>query len=84
MIVKDDDKILSVSKPHKGRVHDFKIRKGERFLPRGSVKIADSGYQGWQKLQSNVFIPIKRSKKRPLGKEDRLYNRRLASFRMRV
>lgn len=73
-----------VSKSHKGRVHDFKIRKGERLLPRGSVKIADSGYQGWQKLQSNVCIPIKKRKDRPLSKEDRSYNRKLASFRMRV
>jgi hypothetical protein len=56
----------------------------DRLLPRGSVKIADSGYQGWQKLQSNVFISIKRGKKRPLSKEDRIYNRKLASFRMRV
>jgi hypothetical protein len=47
IIVRDDGKILSVSKSHKGRVHDFKIRKGERFLPRGSVKIADAGYLGW-------------------------------------
>ena len=31
-----------------------------------------------------MFIPIKRSKKRPLSKEDRIYNRKLASFRMGV
>jgi hypothetical protein len=82
--LQEDGRILSVSKSHKGRVHDFRIRKGEKLLPRESLKLADSGYQGWQKLQSNVIIPYKKSKKKPLTKQQKEHNRKLASIRMRV
>ena len=84
IVMREDGKILSVSKSHKGRVHDFKIRKGEKLLPRECVKLADSGYQGWQKLQSHVRIPYKKSRKRPLSKEQKEHNRKLASIRMKV
>jgi len=84
IVMQPDGKIVSVSKSHKGRIHDFRIRKTEKLLPMGSIKIADSGYQGWQKLQSNVRIPYKKSKKKPLTKEQREYNRNLASLRMKV
>jgi len=79
-----DGKIVSVSKSHQGRTHDFRIRKGERLLPRASIKMADSGYQGWQKVQSNVVIPYKRSKKRPLTKEEREHNKKLSSVRVKI
>ncbi|WP_083758836.1 IS5-like element ISCaa6 family transposase [Candidatus Amoebophilus asiaticus] len=84
IVIREDGRILSVSKSHKGRVHDFKIRKGEKPLPKESLKLADSGYQGWQKLQSNVMIPYKKSRKRPLTKEQKDHNRKLASIRMKV
>ncbi|ACE06402.1 hypothetical protein Aasi_1055 [Candidatus Amoebophilus asiaticus 5a2] len=84
IVIREDGKILSVSKSHKGRVHDFKIRKGEKLLPKESLKLADSGYQGWQKLQSNVMIPYKKSRKRPLTKEQKEHNRKLSSIRMKV
>ena len=84
IVIREDGKILSVSKSHKGRVHDFKIRKEEKLLPKESLKLADSGYQGWQKLQSNVMIPYKKSRKRPLTKEQKDHNRKLASIRMKV
>lgn len=51
IIIEETGKILSVSKSHRGRMHDFRIRKQEKFLPINSIKYADSGYQGWQKLQ---------------------------------
>jgi len=84
IVIQEDSKILSVSKSHKGETHDFKIRKGEKLLAMGRVKVADSGYQGWQKLQSNVMIPHKKTKKRPLTKQEREYNRELSSFRVRI
>ena len=84
IVIEETGKILSVSKSHKGRVHDFRIRKQEKFLPVNSFKCGDSGYQGWQKLQANVVIPFKRSKKNPLSKEQKEHNKRLASFRMKV
>lgn len=84
IIMQSDGKILSVSKSHKGRTHDFRIRKREKLLPTASTKLADSGYQGWQKLQSNVVIPYKKSKKKPLTQEQRAHNRNLASMRMKI
>ncbi len=73
-----------VSKSHCGRIHDFKIRKQEKLLPIDSIKYADSGYQGWQKLQKDVVIPYKKYRKKPLTLEQKDHNRQLASFRMRV
>jgi hypothetical protein len=84
IIIDASGKIMSVSQSHKGRIHDFKIRKGERLLSPCSIKYADSGYQGWQKLQSNVVIPFKKSKKKPLNAEQKQHNKNLASFRIRV
>ena len=84
IVIEESGQILSVSKSHRGRMHDFKIRKQEKLLPKDSIKYADSGYQGWQKLQSNVVIPYKKYRKKPLTTEQKEHNRKLASFRMRV
>jgi hypothetical protein len=80
IVMQTDGKIVSVSKSHRGKTHDFRIRKSEKPLPRESIKMADSGYQGWQKLQSNVVIPYKKSKKNPLTKEEREHNRPAGAF----
>lgn len=84
IVIEESGQILSVSKSHRGRMHDFRIRKQEKFLPVDSIKYADSGYQGWQKLQKNVVIPYKKYRKKPLTEEQKEHNRKLASFRMRV
>lgn len=84
IVITGDGEITGISKSRKGRVHDFRIRKEEKPLPRNSSKYADSGYQGWQKLQSNVTIPFKRRKDQPLTKEQKLHNHQLSSFRIRV
>lgn len=62
IVIEESGQILSVSRSHRGRIHDFKIRKQERMLPVDSIKYADSGYQGWQKLQKNVVIPYKKNR----------------------
>lgn len=84
IVIQEEGKILSVSKSHRGRTHDFKIRKGEKLLAKESIKLADSGYQGWQKLQSNVVIPYKKSKKKQLSQQEREHNRKLASLRVKI
>lgn len=66
IVIKEDGQILSVSKSHRGRIHDFKIRKQEKMLSKENIKYVDSGCQGWQKLQSNVVIPYKRYRKKSL------------------
>lgn len=84
IVMESSGPILSVSRSHRGRIHDFRIRKQEDFLPKSSIKYADSGYQGWQKLQSNVVLPYKKYRKQPLTVEQKVHNRKLASFRMQV
>lgn len=84
LVMQADGKIISVSKSHKGRIHDFRIRKREKLLPMASIKMADSGYQGWQKLQNNVVIPYKKSRKRPLTNQECVHNRKLASSRIKI
>lgn len=84
IVIEENGQILSVSKSHRGRMHDFRIRKQEKLLFKDSIKYADSGYQGWQKLQSNVVIPHKKYRKKLLTEEQKEHNQKLASFRMRV
>lgn len=44
--------------------------------------ITDSGYQGLQKLHAKTQMPKKRSKKKPLTKEDKASNRQLSRERV--
>ncbi len=66
-----------------GKVHDFALFKasGVRLLEETEC-IADSGYQGIQKLHPNSEIPAKRSKHHPLTPEQKRQNRELARERI--
>ena len=44
--------------------------------------VTDTGYQGIQKIHSNTFLPKKKSKRKPLTKEDRKNNTNIASQRV--
>lgn len=68
-----------------GRKHDFRLFKESKTHFHPSLKCqADTGYQGIGKLHSNAEIPKKRSKKNPLSKEDKKYNKVLSSSRVIV
>ena len=77
-------KIINVSKCYGGRKHDSSVRKSERPMPRDAIKVVDLGYQGLQKRTKNVKLPIKKKKKIPLTKEEKDYNRALASERVLI
>ena len=64
----------------KGRKHDFRLLKESKtlFHPQVSVK-AHSGYQGIRKLHEKSEVPHKRSKKKPLTKEQKAYNHSVSS-----
>jgi hypothetical protein len=69
-----------------GSTHDFKIWKksiGVKVIKHIQIK-ADSGYQGIKKLHSNSETPKKKTKKKPLTKEEKANNRRLSSERVYV
>ena len=69
----------------KGHRHDFKIFKDSRICFREDTKcVADTAYQGIQKLHGNSELPKKKSKKNPLTKEDKKQNHRISSTRITI
>jgi IS5 family transposase len=82
--VTERGRIVGVSKPAPGRVHDLEIRRRGPPLPKDARVYADSGYQGLQEDHAATEIPYKRSRTRPLAKDERDYNHALSRFRVRV
>lgn len=76
--------ILSISKAVPGRIHDFKLRKQSDKIPRNITVLADSGYQGLQKIHPKTILPFKRRRKCSLSPEEQAHNRALASKRIVV
>ena len=79
-----EGKIVNISKVYPGRVHDFKIRKFSDKVPRDVTILADSGYQGLQKLHKKTILPYKRRRRCPLTPEQRAHNRKLSSKRVTI
>lgn len=84
IVITEKGRIVSISKPAPGRVHDLEIRRRGPPLPRSSHIYADSGYQGLQEHHSGIDIPYKKTRKSPLTKDERSYNHALSRFRVRV
>lgn len=84
IIVTEAGRIVCVSDSVPGRVHDRALRKRGPPLPQGSHAYADSGYQGLQDDHPDTDIPYKKSKKRPLTRDEKEYNHGLSRFRVRV
>jgi len=77
-------RIVHVSKPHPGSVHDFAVFKGEQPPPKESRLYVDSGYQGIADSHSNADLPYKKSKNNTIDAEDKAYNTALSRLRIRV
>ncbi len=83
----DKKKILLVSPSKSGRIHDkkqFDKNGGLEAVPPDVNKWLDSGYQGVQTTSPNVFIPKKKTKKRPLTHEEKETNKIISHFRIVV
>ncbi len=66
-----------------GKTHDFRLFKDSKVRWIQQIQgIADSGYTGIKKLQSSSLIPKKRSKGKPLSKEEKRINRAISSERV--
>lgn len=77
-------RILSV-RTGKGRRHDFRLWKESAVRVHPAVELlCDTGYQGLQKLHANCLKPVKRTKKRPLTREQKAANRAINSGRVVV
>lgn len=69
----------------RGSVHDFALYKESHLKPHATLEVlADSGYQGLTKLHAKAQTPKKKSKKRPLTKDERRANRELSRRRIVV
>ena len=72
-------RILRVSKPYEGRVHDFNPRAPLPAVP----ILADSGYQGLQNEHSaRVILPKKKPKNGSLGDIEKAENKKLSRRRI--
>lgn len=69
----------------KGKTHNLKLFRGSRIsLPQDSFWLADSGYQGLQKLHPNTELPLKRRRGWELELHEKKYNRALAKLRLSI
>ena len=82
--VTEGGRIVAVSKPFPGAVHDIEVRRRGPPLPGSSRAYVDSGYQGLQKQHQKTELPYKRQKGKPLGKDEKEYNRALSRIRVKV
>jgi len=84
IIITEKGRIAAVSDDAPGTVHDIAIRRRGPPLPQDATAYADSGYQGYQDDHPALEIPYKKSKKKPLARDERQYNHALSRFRVRV
>lgn len=75
-------RILDISKPAPGSEHDFSMRKRGKPLPEKSEVLADSGYQGLDKIHKKTRIPKRKKKGKEGSLIDIAYNRKLAGERI--
>ena len=77
-------RIINFSKSRPGAIHDFKIHKEEPPLFQESIILADSGYQGLDKIHKETQLPYKATKTKPLDKKEKEHNQTLARIRVTV
>lgn len=66
-----------------GKCHDYKLYKRSELHPKEStIVLTDTGYLGLQKAHYMTLMPKKKSKKKPLTKNDKRLNRMLSSDRV--
>ena len=84
VVIEPNGRILRISKPYEGRVHDFEIRKTEGPLPSVPI-LADSGYQGLQNEHSAaVILPKEKPKNGSLSAAEQARNTKLARCRIAI
>ncbi|MBI5788305.1 MAG: transposase [Candidatus Schekmanbacteria bacterium] len=80
VLVSKNGRIQAVGDATPGRIHDKKDYQKKKFIvPPQTKKKADSGYQG-----TDMIVPFKKSKKKPLSKEQKEFNRQHSRERIIV
>ena len=82
MVDKKSHKIICTSFCN-GKRHDFRLfKESKTHIHPATDVLVDTGYQGIKKIHSRSALPKKKTKKKPLTKEDKKANRQLASERV--
>jgi hypothetical protein len=69
----------------KGKRHDFRVfKESEIHAAERIMFMADTGFMGLNKIHTNTLIPKKKTKKHPLTKEEKEFNRKISSQRIIV
>ena len=85
MVVNGRTRQLICTHHGRGPVHDFTLYQRSGIEPHESLEVlADSGYQGLQKLHSKSRTPQKKPRKSELTEEQKQSNRELARRRVVV
>jgi hypothetical protein len=74
VVNKADGQIICISFAG-GRRHDFRLFKELKLKIASKIKLVlDTGYVGITRFHVNSVIPVKRSKKKPLTSDDKVFN----------
>lgn len=76
--------ILFVSESVSGKTHDKKIADTAYSFPYPCILYQDTGYQGYKPEGVCTMQPVKKNKGKSLTPEQKEYNRKISSFRVRV
>ncbi|WP_342223526.1 IS5 family transposase [Spiroplasma endosymbiont of Asaphidion curtum] len=83
VIIEKESKIIIATNFFLGKKHDFCLFKESKIpILKNTKLIVDNGYQGIQKIHSNVLIPKKKTKKNPLNKEQKHNNKLISKMRI--
>src|SRR3990167_8072982 len=86
VVVADEKKYIHyMSKTKSGRRHDKRIADKEglaEHIPKGVAAWTDTGFQGMQHQHTNVVMPTKATKNKPLTYEQKQENRLIAGIRV--
>ena len=72
---KQSGKIVQISDPFPGRVHDITMRRKSDPIPPARSIYGDGGYQGMQKEHDNFKLPIRKPRGKPHTEEALKHNR---------
>ncbi|MBW3058820.1 MAG: IS5/IS1182 family transposase [Spiroplasma poulsonii] len=83
VIIEQETKKIIATSFSLGKKHYYALFKESKIpILKNTKLIVDSGYQGIQKNHNNVLIPTKKTKKNPLNKEQKQYNRLVSKMRI--
>lgn len=85
LIIEEDTKKIVYVAFDKGSVHDFTLFKDStQNIDKEIAMLADSGYQGLDKIMSKCLTPKKKSKLHPLTDQDKDLNYLISSIRIAI